>query len=466
MNAPPTQQKTQRTKTERPKLWSTLMRRNFPRSLWARVLLIILIPIILMQVIVTVVFFQMHWQAVTGKLSEGLAGDVDWAVNAYDTEPTPQNLARIHDQALASMQLSIELQRGKSLPTTPPRHSLYAVLDHALNSALDDRFPDNVHYWFDTARYPGHVDIRVEVPGGVMRIIAAKDRAFATTGYIFVFYMVGATAILTITAILFVRNQVRAIERLAQAAEKFGRGEDDPNFKPYGASEVRAAASAFIQMKERIQRQIEQRTTLLASVSHDLRTPLTRLKLELAMAPQDTATVRMKQDVSEMAYMIDEYLAFARGEMAEDAEAVSATALMTSVVGNIERSGHKTMVDYLPEDVTVRIRQLSIERALTNLIMNGFHYGKIVTLSARVTGEAPRVLHLTIDDDGPGIAPERREDAFKPFSRLDDSRNQNIKGVGLGLAIARDIVRGHGGDLTLGESPMGGLRAEITLPLI
>ncbi len=445
------------------------MRRNFPRSLWARVLLIILIPIILMQVFVTLVFFQLHWQTVTGKLSEGLAGDIAWAVGAYDSDPTPGNLARIQEQAHASLQLSIELQKGKTLPTTngaTHRASIYGVLDHALDSALDDRFPDNVHYWFDTKRYPGHVDIRVEVPGGIMRIIAAKDRAFATTGYIFVFYMVGATAILTIIAVLFVRNQVRAIERLAEAAEKFGRGEDDPNFKPYGASEVRAAAHAFLQMKARIQRQIEQRTTLLASVSHDLRTPLTRLKLELAMAPQDTGTERMKQDVSEMAYMIDEYLAFARGEMAEDAEAMSATALLSSVAANIERSGHVLLVETLSEDVTVRIRQLSIERALTNLIMNGFHYGKAVTLSAQVTTGTPRLLHLTIDDDGPGIAPEKREDAFKPFSRLDDSRNQNIKGVGLGLAIARDIVRGHGGDLTLDESPMGGLRAVISLPMV
>jgi len=437
--------------------------RRFPRSLWARVLLIILIPIILMQVLVTVVFFQLHWQTVTGRLSEGLAGDVAWAVSAYDTDPTPQTLARIQDQAHANMQLSIEVQKGKTLPTARNK-SIYAVLDHAIDKALDDKL--NVPYWFDTKRYPGNVDIRVEVPGGVMRIIAAKERAFATTGYIFIFWMIGATAILTITAILFVRNQVRAIERLAQAAEKFGRGEDDPNFKPYGASEVRAAAQAFIQMKERIQRQIEQRTTLLASVSHDLRTPLTRLKLELAMAPQDTGTQRMKQDVSEMAYMIDEYLAFARGEIAEDAEAVSAAALMTTVAGNIERSGHTLMVEPLADDVTVRIRQLSIERALTNLIMNGFHYGKTVRLSAHIAGEAPRMLHLTIDDNGPGIPPEKREDAFKPFSRLDDSRNQNIKGVGLGLAIARDIVRGHGGDLTLGESPMGGLRAEITLPLV
>ncbi len=441
-----------------------LLKRNFPRSLWGRVLAIILIPIIVMQAVILWVFFDMHWQTVTSKLSEALAGDIAWAVNAYNSDPTPQNLHRIQQQA-GAMQLSIELRHDQALPTTH-RSSLYGVLDRTIDKALDDRLNDDAKYWFDTAYYAGYIDVRVVVPGGVMRVIAAKDRAFATTGYIFIFYMLGSTAILTTFSVLFIRNQVRAIERLSEAAEKFGRGEDDPNFKPYGASEVRAAAAAFLQMKERIQRQIEQRTTLLASVSHDLRTPLTRLKLELAMAEQDTGTERMKQDVSEMAYMIDEYLAFARGEMAEGIEAVSVTTMMQTVDANIERTGHKLNVDYLPQDITVRIRPLSIERALNNLIMNGFHYGKAVTFGAHVDedDDGDRMLRLMIDDDGPGIAANKREEAFKPFSRLDESRNQNIKGVGLGLAIARDIVRGHGGDLTLDDSPSGGLRAIISLP--
>lgn len=297
----------------------------------------------------------------------------------------------------------------------------------------------------------------------MLRFIAPKDRAFATTGYIFIFWMLGATLILTTIAMLFIRNQVRAIERLSQAAERFGRGEEDVGFKPYGATEVRAAAEAFLKMKARIQRQIEQRTTLLASVSHDLRTPLTRLKLELAMGEQDEANTRMKQDVSEMAYMIDEYLAFARGEMAENTDSVSVRALMDTVTDSVARAGHKLQTERLSEDLRVNIREMAVQRALTNLVMNGFHYGKHVRFHAEVTpGEK---LLLIIDDDGPGIAPEKREEAFKPFSRLDDSRNQNIKGVGLGLAIARDIVRSHGGDLALDISPQGGLRAVISLPV-
>jgi two-component system osmolarity sensor histidine kinase EnvZ len=454
---------TAKRKLPRIKFWPKVLKRNFPSTLMARVLLIIVLPIAIMQIAITWMFFDKHWETVTAKLSEGLAGDIAWAVRAYEEDPTPANLSQISDQADKSMQLSISLRKNDKIPVKR-RESIFLALNRTIDKALGDQLEEA--YWFDTTRYPGYVDIRVQVDQGVLRFIVPKDRAFATTGYIFIFWMLGATIILTTIAMLFIRNQVRAIERLSQAAERFGRGEDDPAFKPYGATEVRSAARAFIEMKARIQRQIEQRTTLLASVSHDLRTPLTRLKLELAMAEQDTATQRMKQDVSEMAYMIDEYLAFARGEMAENTDSISVHALMNSVSESVARAGH-TLQTELPEtDLRVNIREIAVQRALTNLIMNGFHYGKQVRFHAEVTGGEKLTLHLIIDDDGPGIAPEKREEAFKPFSRLDDSRNQNIKGVGLGLAIARDIVRSHGGELTLDTSPEGGLRAVVSLPIL
>ena len=442
------------------KFWPTVLKRNFPRTLMARVLLIIVLPIAIMQIAVTWVFFDKHWETVTAKLSEGLAGDIAWAVRAYEANPSEANLEQISDQAEKSMQLSISLRKGEKLPLNR-RESIFLALNRTIDRALGDQLEEV--YWFDTTKYPAFVDIRVQVDQGVLRFIAPKDRAFATTGYIFIFWMLGATIILTTIAMLFIRNQVRAIERLSQAAERFGRGEEDVGFKPYGATEVRAAAEAFLKMKARIQRQIEQRTTLLASVSHDLRTPLTRLKLELAMGEQDAANTRMKQDVSEMAYMIDEYLAFARGEMAENTDSVSVRVLMDTVTDSVARAGHKLQTERLAEDLRVNIREMAVQRALTNLVMNGFHYGKHVGFHAEVV--AGEKLLLIIDDDGPGIAPEKREEAFKPFSRLDESRNQNIKGVGLGLAIARDIVRSHGGELRLDTSPQGGLRAVISLPL-
>ncbi|MBW8881520.1 MAG: HAMP domain-containing protein [Asticcacaulis sp.] len=450
-------------KLPRFRMLSAMLKRNFPRTLMARVLLIIVLPIAIMQVLITWVFFDLHWETVTAKLSEGLAGDIAWAVSAYKDDPSETNLRRIEQQAEESMQLSITLKKGQDLPKTL-RPTIFVALNRTINRALNDQLDDP--YWFDTTRYPGFVDIRVKVPGGILRILAPKDRAFATTGYIFIFWVLGATWLLTTVAMLFIRNQVRAIERLSQAAERFGRGEDDPNFKPYGASEVRSAAEAFLKMKARIQRQIEQRTTLLASVSHDLRTPLTRLKLELAMGEQDEANRRMKQDVSEMAYMIDEYLAFARGEMAENTDSVSVRVLMETITDSVKRAGHRLQTERLEHDLRITIREMAVQRAITNLVMNGFHYGKHVAFRAELHGESGKeMLRFLIDDDGPGIPSEKREEAFKPFNRLDESRNQNTTGVGLGLAIARDIVRGHGGDLTLDTSPMGGLRAVIALPV-
>jgi two-component system, OmpR family, osmolarity sensor histidine kinase EnvZ len=447
------------------KFWPQFIKRKIPKTLWGRALLIIVLPIALMQVAVTWAFFDMHWETVTAKLSEGLIGEVAWAVDTYEADPRPETMAKISQSAQKSMQLSIVLQEGKSLPEGRRRNT-WQALDRSLKRALSEQIDQP--FWYDTTRYAGSVDIRVKVDQGVIRVIAPRERAFATRAHIFILWMGGATMLLTTIAILFIRNQVRAIERLSVAAEKFGRGEDDPSFKPYGATEVRAAAENFLKMKARIQRHIEQRTTLLASVSHDLRTPLTRLKLELAMNDDSPANERMKQDVSEMAYMIDEYLAFARGEMQESPQRVYINAFLNTVIEGAVRAGHTPLFMPLREDVETSIRVMALSRALSNLVLNGFHYAKTVKVSAEIelkTG-GKSSLHIYVDDDGPGIAPDKREEALKPFSRLDDARNQNKKGVGLGLAIARDTVRSHGGELQLDQSPLGGLRADIGIPLI
>jgi two-component system osmolarity sensor histidine kinase EnvZ len=262
-------------------------------------------------------------------------------------------------------------------------------------------------------------------------------------------------------AILFIRNQVRAIERLAEAAEAFGRGETQERFKPHGAREVRAAAVAFLAMRERIQRHIDQRTALLASVSHDLRTPLTRLRLELALAPPFKRAGAMQGDLDEMEHMIDEYLAFARGEAGEAAQPVSLSDLLAAAGEDARRAGAEVEVS-VPEGLTTSLRPLAFKRALTNLAGNAAAHGEHVRLSARALPSGG--LEIAVDDDGPGIPEDMHEEAFRPFSRLDASRNQNHKGVGLGLAIARDVARGHGGDITLERSDMGGLRALIRLP--
>jgi two-component system osmolarity sensor histidine kinase EnvZ len=433
-----------------------MLKRRAPTSLFGRSLLIIVLPIALMQIFVIWFFFDAYWQQVNSHLTEGLAGEVAWVLRDYAADPSPAGLKRLSDQAEQSLDLSIIPVPGATLPTS--RTVALFGIDAALNRALSDRI--DAPFWFDANRYPAYVEIRVQVKGGVLRIIAPRDRAFATQAYNFIFYMALATMVLTALSVLFIRNQVRAIERLAAAAEAFGKGADVA-FKPYGAKEVRQAAQAFLAMKTRIQRHVEQRTTLLASVSHDLRTPLTRLKLELALAEPGKRNEAMKRDLAEMEHMIDEYLAFARGEGGEALERIDVAPLLGEVSEGAVRAGAEVHVA-ADAGLAATMRPNAMKRALSNLVMNAAAHGEHIEVAAHATPSGG--VEFVIDDDGPGIPPERFEEAFTPFGRLDPSRNQNEKGVGLGLAIARDVARGHGGEVTLDRSPLGGLRAVVRLP--
>jgi two-component system, OmpR family, osmolarity sensor histidine kinase EnvZ len=439
-------------------VWTRFLKRRLPTSLWGRSLLIIVLPVLVMQVFVTWAFFDAHWQTVTARLSEGLAGDVAWAVETYAEDPTPEALEVLADRAERTLSLSIAWQEDKALPGDVRRGPI-GVVDRALGNALKARIDRPL--WFDTTRYPNYVDIQVQIDDGVMRIIAPRERAVATQAHIFVVWLLAATVLLMSVAILFIRNQVRAIERLAEAAEAFGRGEMQQRFKPHGAREVRAAARAFMDMRDRIQRHIDQRTALLASVSHDLRTPLTRLRLELALAPPFKRASAMQGDLDQMEHMIDEYLAFAQGEAGEASETLQVHELLTQAAEDARRIGAVVGVEG-PEDLTVTARPLAFRRALANLVGNAAAHGDTVRLSARRLPSGG--VEITVEDDGPGIPEDMHEEAFRPFSRLDASRNQNRKGVGLGLVIARDVARGHGGDITLDRSELGGLMARIRLP--
>ena len=445
-----------------PKPWPRFLwrrvKRLTPTSLFGRSLLIIVLPVALMQIVVTWIFFDAHWQTVNSHLAEGLAGDVAYVLQSYEEDPSPANFAKIVRRAQENLDLSIQFEPEAILPHGK-RPSLFITVDRSLHRALAERVDEP--FWFDTGRYPAYVDVRVKVPGGVLRMIAPKDRVFATRGQIFVLWLTVATVLLTGVSILFIRNQVRAIERLAAAADAFGRGVDVA-FRPHGAREVRLAARAFLSMKARIQRHVEQRTVLLASVSHDLRTPLTRLKLQLALAGKNARTEAMKTDVAEMEHMIDEYLAFARGEGQEGVESVCLAELIRSVGDDAARAGAEVNLNADP-DLRVLARPGAIRRALSNLIMNAAMHGAQVEVTARPLPNGG--VEILVEDDGPGIPPERFEEAFTPFSRLDEARNlNNAKGVGLGLAIARDVARGHGGDIFLGRSPLGGLCATMRLP--
>jgi two-component system osmolarity sensor histidine kinase EnvZ len=433
-----------------------------PKSLFGRSLLIIVLPIALMQVAVAWAFFDAHWETVTARLSETMAGDIAVIVDTYASDPTPEEreaLRRIED----SLGISVVLEPEAKLPTTI-RSSFFRVLDRTIRRALSEKL--EAPFWFDTTRYPAYVDIRVQVEEGVLRLIVPRDRVFATTGHIFILWIVGATTLLTAVSIIYIRNQAKPIERLAAAAEAFGRGQDAPDFKPSGATEVRQASQAFLKMRDRIARHIEQRTSILAGVSHDLRTPITRLRLHLAMLPASADVEAMRRDLADMEAILEEYLAFARGMAGEEPEPVDLGGLARDaarIAG--EEPGAKAGAAIEVEagdDLVASVRAGAMKRALVNLIANAAAHGAHVRVAARRT---PDAIVIEVDDDGPGIPEDLREEAFKPFNRIDPARNRNTNGVGLGLAIARDVARGHGGEIRLSDSPMGGLRATVRVPV-
>ncbi|MGP1274019.1 MAG: ATP-binding protein [Caulobacterales bacterium] len=432
------------------------LKRYLPTSLFGRSLLIIVLPVAIMQVAVTWSFFEEHWQTVTARLSESVAGDVAM-VTALVERSGPEAVDPIANLAFETVGLSVDLREGDVLPSSR-RTAFFRALDRSLRRALTARLDND--FWFDTTRYPEYVDIRVQVDGGVLRFIASRERAFATTGHIFILWIVGATTLLSAISIVFIRNQAKPIQRLAAAAEAFGRGQDTAGFRPAGAREVRQAATAFIDMRERLVRYVEQRTALLAGVSHDLRTPLTRLRLQLALMPAGPERDDAIQDIAEMERSLDEYLAFARGQSGEESAHTDLSELCREIAAKSERAGHPVSLD-VPDVLTREVRPGTLTRAVSNLVGNAVVHGKTVSLSLVDTGGR---IEFRVDDDGPGIPEALHEEAFRPFSRLDPARNSNTTGVGLGLAIARDAARAHGGDVFLGESPLGGLQAVLWIP--
>jgi two-component system osmolarity sensor histidine kinase EnvZ len=439
------------------------MKRILPRSLFGRAVLIIVTPMVLLQVISTWVFYDRHYSTVTKRLAQGLAGDIGAVIQMMIRNPGSVERLQTFRLALRTMSLTLSFEDGARLPDVTPTESFgpfVTVLDRRLAKALNAQIERP--FLVDTSALQEQVEIQVQLADGVLHVLAPRDRLFTSTTYIFIMWMVGSSIVLFVVALLFMRNQVRPIRRLAMAADSFGKGRDVADFKPEGATEVRQAAAAFLQMRERIKRQIEQRTEILAGVSHDLRTPLTRMKLQLAMFDKTPEADNLESDVAAMERMVEGYLAFARGEGAEQPRPVEVSGLLRDVVGQMRRDGG--VVDlHVEEAMTVPLRPETMRRCLSNLIGNAQRHGEHV--SVRV-GARDNVIEITIDDDGPGISPALREDAFKPFFRLEGSRNPETGGVGLGLTIARDVARNHGGDLVLEDAPGGGgLRARLWLPV-
>lgn len=429
-----------------------------PKGLYARALLIIIAPMVILQSVVAFVFMERHWNLVTKHLSAAVVADVAALVEVYRSYPQEPDQARLKKIAQERLGLVLDFLPLTEMPPPGPK-PFFSLLDQALSVELRKQI--GRPFWIDTVGRSALVEIRIRLDNAVMRVFAKRSAAYASNSEIFLLWMVGTSLVLLAVAIAFLRNQIRPILRLADAAESFGKGREVPDFRPRGAREVRRAAQAFIEMRQRIERSIEQRTAMLAGVSHDLRTVLTRFKLELALLGDSPEVEALKKDVDEMGRMLEAYLAFARGDTGEQSAPTDMAAFLAEVKADAERNGHRASVSFHGYPI-VTVKPAAFRRCLGNLVSNAARFASTIAISGH---RDHRWLTITVDDDGPGIPPAMREEVFKPFLRLDDARNQDQGGTGLGLAIARDIARSHGGDIVLGDSPLGGLRATVRVPV-
>ncbi|MGI9355965.1 MAG: ATP-binding protein [Rhizobiaceae bacterium] len=431
---------------------------RMPTGLFGRSLIIIVAPMLILQAILAFVFMERHWQSVTDRLSTAVVRDISGLVDIIETYPQDTDFETIRRVANDRFNLRLTILPDEELPPARPK-PFFSILDDALSQQLTLRI--DKPFWIDTVGDSGLLEIRILLENGVARFFVRRSQAYASNTHIFLLWMVGASVVLIAIAILFLRNQIRPIQRLAEAAERFGKGRAIPDdFRPRGAREVRRATSSFIEMRDRIERSVEQRTAMLAGVSHDLRTVLTRFRLQLALVKPTPETEALSDDVDDMQGMLQGYLDFARGDAGE----VAADMDLGEMLERFEIEGEtlgKVFVQTIEGDPIIHVRPTSFSRLLSNLIGNAFKHGDRVEVNAF---HNERVLRVEVHDDGPGIEESERDEVFKPFVRLDEARNQDDSGTGLGLAIAKDIVSTHGGEIALADSELGGLKVTVKLP--
>ncbi len=441
------------------------IKKLLPNTLFGRSLLILVLPILLIQIISTFIFFDRHWSAMTSRLAFAVAGEVAVIVSYFDIneDSKAQENNNLFEDKLG---FGVEYDKGAILENTynSNDHSfkgwetmIKRTLAHELSGAISQPFNINVDFQGKL------VALQIQIQSGVLNILIPQRRLFSSTTYIFLLWFFSASIILLVISVLFMRNQIRPIRRLAIAAERFGRGGEVKNFKIEGAREVRQAGKAFLEMKASLQRQISQRTDMLAGVSHDLRTPLTRLKLQIAMMGDSPDIHDMKNDINDMEKMIDGYLDFVRGEGQESTTITDIPEMLKDVVSAAKRQGYDINLNLNDISVCTPLRPVAFKRCLNNVVSNACKYADMVyiNLDRDDVGE----LKITIEDNGLGVDAGKFNEVFKPFYRIDSSRNMNTGGVGLGLPIAMDIVHSHGGSIWLEKSSHGGLCVNITLPV-
>ena len=434
---------------------NSVLKKILPTGLFYRSLIIVAAPTIILQIIITVVFFDSIWIKANKGLTRSLVGELKTLSDVY----TGNDLAQIEyltGQFKFNFDFVINIKDEK-LPTISKERK-FSPMDRSLRRELKSVF-GNSNYWFDTIKYEDVVEIRVRSSDKTIQVLFPRERIAPSSVRLFIFWIIFPSILLISIAIIFLKNQTRPIVNLAKAAEKFGKGDFVSGIRPSGASEIRKAAYEFDRMAKRIDRHLKQRSEMLSGISHDLRTPLTRLKLQLAMLNQKELSVKMSKDIDEMESMLNSYLQFAKSQVQEESTATNINKLFIEIAN--EKNSKNFHLDLSVEIVLVG-RKNALKRCFNNIVENGLNYAKNVYVHI---SKSTNRLNILISDDGPGIPLNQYKNVFKPFYRLDESRNLNHVGVGLGMSIAEDIARSHGGNIELSESKQKGLQVKISLPL-
>jgi two-component system osmolarity sensor histidine kinase EnvZ len=422
-----------------------------PKGLYSRSLLIIIVPVVVLQGILTFVFLDRHWQLVTRKLSSAVASEIATFV---DVAPS-LGLNKVVELSKKFYDAEVNYIPNQKLINNIPKP--INLVENTLSKELSKIMTDN--FWVDAHTYEKRVIVQIEKEGGIYEFTIPRRNVYATNSHIFLVWMVISSLLLVSVAVIFMRQQIKPIEKLSKAAQQFGLGKKMENFKPSGATEVRRAAEAYLKMQERIERFIEQRTLMLAGVSHDLRTPLTRLKLQLEMLSDDKTNIELLSDVNEMQKMLENYLDFAEDVTREKAIKTDLKQMIKEII-NSESIENKVIEFNVKNDKPIffECRAIAMKRCITNLLNNACSYGDDIRVALEKKKD---VIDISIEDNGPGIDKTDYDKAIKPFIRLDSSRNQNIPGSGLGLSISQDITSNHGGKLIMSKSNLGGLKVQL-----
>jgi len=428
------------------------IKKLLPKQLFYRALLIVAIPIIILQLTISIVFFDSLWIKTNKGMTRALVGEIKTFINAYEKEEYNKDSLIILFQE--HLDFNVKFEPYKILPKEDLER-WFSPIDRNLRRELKSKISN---YWFDTTSYKNLIDLKIKYGDGYFQFYIPKERVTSSSARLFAFWITLPAFLLITIAIIFLKNQTRPIINLARASEKFGRGEDIEEFRPSGALEIRQAGFEFEKMRKRIIRHLNQRSEMLSGISHDLRTPLTRIKLQLSFIKDKEISKKLSDDVGEMEKMLNEYLQFASSRSAETTETFNLSKLLETTIMKYEK---KEITTDISKEVFLDGRKNLMQRCFSNLIDNAIKYSTNVYISLRKLNNN---ILITIDDDGPGIPENERENVFKPFYKIDKSRGDSKSSVGLGLSIASDIVKSHGGNIKLETSPTNGLRIKVILP--